>query len=69
MPLVSAASTASSTALPTIPTAPVGASLTAVMPMVTLAEAVCAPPEPVLPPSSTLKVNVSEAGGASLLIT
>ena len=52
-----------------IPAAPVGASLTGVMSMVTLAEALCAPPDPVLPPSSTLKVNVSEAGGVSLLIT
>jgi len=46
----------------------VGASLTAVMLMVAVAELVSAPPLPLLPPSSTDRVSVSEAGGASLFM-
>ena len=45
----------------------VGASLTAVMLMVALSESTRAPP-PVLPPSSTPRVRVSDAGGVSLLM-
>ena len=55
-------------AVPLMVTVPVGASLTAVMLMVAVSEAVRFPPAPLLPRSLTASVKVSLAGGVSLLM-